>query len=94
MLAVSIEKLLSPRRCAFLTARHAEGVVVSNPTANHNGGLVQFQDKNSNTSGYLYTAYCSNGNIEQVLESDRIIDGSVVSASIKVGVDSEGQNEL
>lgn len=64
--------------------------VTVDPSTNHNGGLVQFQDKNSNTSGYLYTAYCSNGNIEQVLESDRMIDGSVVSASIKVGVDSEG----
>lgn len=63
---------------------------VSNPTANHNGGLVQFQDKNGATSGYLYTAYKSTGEVEQVLESDRLVDGSVVSANIKVGIDSNG----
>ena len=63
---------------------------VSNPTANHNGGLVQFQDKNGATSGYLYTAYKSTGEVEQVLESDRLVSGSVVSANIKVGIDSNG----
>lgn len=59
-------------------------------TTNHNGGLVQFQDKNGETSGYLYTSYKTDGNIEQVVEVNREVNNEIVTNSINIGIDSSG----
>lgn len=60
------------------------------PSVNHSGGLIQFIDKNNQTSGRLYTRYTTDGSVKQVLQACKQVNGSEVAADVTVGVKADG----
>ena len=60
------------------------------PSSLHNGGVIQFRDKNNFASGYLYPQYATDGSVKQVLQAVKPINGTNVDAYITVGVKADG----
>ena len=60
------------------------------PSSLHNGGVIQFKDKNNFASGYLYPQYATDGSVRQVLQAIKPINGTDVGAYISVGVKADG----
>lgn len=60
-------------------------------TKQHNGPLIHFLDKNGKDSGYIYTAYGTNGEVSLVLQANRLkSDNTEASASLSVILDKNG----
>lgn len=64
--------------------------VTTAPGTAHNGGLIQFLDKNGQASGYLYTRYETNGDVIQYLQADKKVNGTQKETQIGVGIKADG----